>query len=670
MISLAANFNCDPIAAPLQFWVDKLGWSDRVRCAPYNQIFQQLADPSGLMLSSDNRASVVLVRHEDWARFAGHRSGEPLAPAQFGLLRARTHELIEAIEGTAKRTSAPFILVSCPPSAASAASPGAADLFRTLDRELGQAFADRAQVTVLVGTDLVARYSCRAVCDDHADQIGHVPYTQDLFAVLATAIARALFALRAPPRKVIVLDCDHTLWGGVLGEDGVQGVTIDGPRRALQELVVSQQQRGVLVCLCSKNNEADVWELFDKRTDMALTRDHIVAWRINWQPKSQSIEELAAELNLGLDSFIFIDDDSLQCAEVRTRCPQVVTLQVPKSPDDIPQFFEHVWVLDRPRVTAEDRERTNMYRVERAREQVREAAGSLGEFLASLELRTEITAPAAGDVPRLAQLTQRTNQFNFTTIRRTEAEVQALISDPETVCLSVRVADRFGDYGLVGFAIARRDGDRLAVDTFLLSCRVLGRGVEHRVIARLGELARERGLAALQVRSIPTAKNIPARDFAEAALGAYKTDDHLYVLPVAAAAAVELRPDSTPVAAPRDEGGKKLAPSGAITSELVHEIAERRTAARLVEWMTVVTALGGDLRTETEVAVARIVAEQLGLTTVTRDANFYELGGDSLKALQTLARIRDVLGVQLAMDVLLEPTLSIEVLARCIDEAR
>ena len=316
----------------------------------------------------------------------------------------------------------------------------------------------------------------------------------------------------------MALDCDNTLWKGVVGEDGPRGITVGPGMKALQEFVVAQQAAGMVVCLVSKNVEADVLEAFDLRDDFPLRRDHLVSWRISWEPKSKALMELAEELNLGLDSFIFIDDNPVECAEVRSALPQVLTIQAP--PDEgFVDLLRHSWAFDRLKVTEEDRRRTEMYRLNADRTRLESQASDIGAFLASLELKVDIGAPSEAQWSRVSQLTQRTNQFNFSTVRRSEAEVRQL-DRSGLECLRVEVSDRFGDYGLVGVAIFGPSGDALAVDTMLLSCRVLGRGVEHAMYAHLGKLALEQGLAFVEARFVPSPKNEPAAKFLDSLPGA------------------------------------------------------------------------------------------------------------------------------------------------------
>ena len=302
-------------------------------------------------------------------------------------------------------------------------------------------------------------------------------------------------------------------------------------------------KKGFLLCLCSKNDESDVLAVFDRRPDMILKRHDLVSWRINWQSKADNIRSLAQELNLGIDSFIFLDDNPVECALVRSDCPEVLTLQMPTD-GNIAEFCRHVWAFDRLRTTSEDRQRTMMYKQEADRARFQKEAPTIGEFLAGLDLWIAISKPAPDQLDRVAQLTQRTNQFNFTTVRRNVGEIQRL-AESGLECRVVEVKDRFGDYGLVGVMISSVRGEALEIDTFLLSCRVLGRGVEHGMLNELGEIALRRHLSLVVATLTPTPKNQPARDFLEGVAAAYRRDvagGWRYEIPAEVAATVAYHP--------------------------------------------------------------------------------------------------------------------------------
>ena len=504
---VTATFTAEPVKDALAFWMEELGYTRSIEFAPYNQVFQQLLDPGSLLSQSRKGVSVVLVRIEDWRRSL------PASMSQGQIaehLDRSAEELIAAMQAALARSSTPVILALCPHSAAALADRHSHHLLVRIEEKVTAALGGVPGLC-LIGPDDFHGLLVDSYDDPKRDSLGHIPYTTLFYAGLGTVVARRIHALVAPPYKVIVLDCDNTLWKGVVGEAGISGIAVPPAWRHLQQFMVELSGKGFLLCLCSKNIESDVLDVFEQREDMILKRDHLVSWRINWQPKSENIRSLAQELNLGLDSFIFLDDNPIECGEVGASCPEVLTLRLPIE-GDVARFLDHVWAFDRLGVTAEDQQRTAMYRQQIERSQFQQRAQTVEEFLAGLDLRVRISEPEPEQRDRVAQLTQRTNQFNFTTIRRNASEIERL-SESGLECRVIEVSDRFGDYGLVGVMIFGARGAAVEIDSFLLSCRVLGRGVEHRMLNHLGVVAQQRGCSSIAATLIPTPKNLPAHDF-------------------------------------------------------------------------------------------------------------------------------------------------------------
>jgi FkbH-like protein len=514
-LRLAATFTTDPLVAPLQFWLRELGFDGEVQLAPYGQVLQALLDPGSVLNTRTRGLNVVCLRVRDWVReLADEQAGD------IEFVRTFLQDTLRDFERAmrAHRAQAPVetLLIVCPSHGA--LSSAESILIRQLETGLGVALADVPGLQLVDATAFHGAYGVDEddVYDGLRDEIAHIPYRDDYFHVLATIMARHLHRRTAPPRKVVVVDCDNTLWRGVVGEVGAEGVVFDEGHTALHQTLSRLSASGVLVCLCSKNEESDVWRVFETRSELMLPRERVVAAMVNWLPKSQNIRTLAARLNLGLDSFVFIDDNPVECAEVRAGCPDVLTIQWPDDAGRAVQLLQHVWEFDARTATNEDARRTDMYREEFRRQELRAETLTFEDFIHTLQLEVDFAPLAAEDLRRAAQLTLRTNQFNFTTIRREEADLQALVSGGRHEIRTVRVRDRFGDYGLVGLLIAERDADVWTLDTFLLSCRVLGRGAEHHIMAQLGQLAASAGARVVKVRIETTKRNQPARSFLEA----------------------------------------------------------------------------------------------------------------------------------------------------------
>jgi FkbH-like protein len=515
-IALAATFTAEPLEVSLTFWLNELDIPCAVQFAPYNQVFQELLDPVSTLSKNRSGLNVVLIRLEDWWRGAKELPiGQNDLENTQGRVERNAKDLLEAMKFASANSQAPYLLCFCPASERIQTDEGLVKFFDLLEAQIALGLKEVAGTFVVTSAECMALYPVADYEDERANEVSHVPYTREYFQALGTLIVRRYYRIHTPPHKVVVLDCDNTLWQGVCGEDGPLGVKVGPAYRALQEFMAAQRDAGMLLCLCSKNNEEDVWEVFEKNSGMFLKREQIVSSRINWQCKSENLRSLSSELQLGLDSFIFLDDSATECAEVEARCPEVLTLQLPEEEPDFRRFLSHVWAFDHLKITEEDRLRSDLYSQNAARNAWWEQTLRLADFLAGLELQIEFLPMTKAELPRVAQLTQRTNQFNFTGLRRSENEVAQLCSAGNAECVVVRLRDRFGDYGLVGAMIFSRRPGLLDVDNVLLSCRALGRRVEQRMLSHLGRIAQEEGREKVRIAFVPTPKNKPAREFLE-----------------------------------------------------------------------------------------------------------------------------------------------------------
>lgn len=319
--------------------------------------------------------------------------------------------------------------------------------------------------------------------------------------------------------KCIVLDADNTLWGGIVGEDGVTGIAL-GPEYpgsvyvSFQRRLLELRQRGLLLALCSKNNPQDVAEVLAHHPHQVLREEHFAAQRVNWQPKPENLRALASELHLGLESFIFVDDSAHECLAVRQQLPQVTVVQTPAELLDLPFCLDGISRLQITSLTSEDRSRGALYSQERARREAAASFETLDEYLASLDMVMQVGYDDERHLARIAQLTQKTNQFNLTTHRYSEAQIASFMRDPDWMVVHFSLADIFGDNGLVGVALVSGvTGAVASVDTLLMSCRVIGRRAEQAFMLCLLRRLAAAGVERVSARYIPTAKNEMVRDF-------------------------------------------------------------------------------------------------------------------------------------------------------------
>jgi len=666
--AISATFTAEPVEETLAFWFEELGLDCRIEFAPYNQVFQQLLDPASLLATNANGVNILLVRFDDWANGGGQVRLEEAA-----------QQFVTGLRAAAAHWRSPVIVAQCPCSPGFLADAGKAAAAKRVSDMLAGAALDLTSVHMITPAELEALYPVGEIHDPHGDELGRVPYTPEFFAALGTMVARRIDALRRPPHKVIVLDADYTLWKGVCAEDGPQGIVVDDDRRAVQEFMLRQREAGMLLALASKNEEDDVVEAFRANPDMPLRLEHFTVRRVNWQPKSANLASMAEELGLGLDSFVFVDDNETEVAEVQANCPEALALTLPK--EDAARFLNHVWAFDHPKITQEDRERSAMYAQNLERARLEKQAPSLGEFLTALRLEITIRPPQSDELARVAQLTQRTNQMNLSTVRRSELDIRDLLRSGKLECLTVHVSDRFGSYGLVGAMLFAVREAALVVDTFLLSCRALGKGVEHRMMARLGEIARERGLETVRVRFVQSARNRPAFDFVSSigAGGKQAFDGGAdFIFPASLLCGLRYEP-AAPVKLPASAAAKSPSRSTArrrdvdynrIAAELwrpdaiLERVRERREAAAPAR------KANGAPRTELERELVALWKELLAAPSVGVHDNFFDLGGHSLLAVQLISRVRQQYSVDLSLELVYSGAFTVEALARAIEVAQ
>ncbi|MEC4720698.1 amino acid adenylation domain-containing protein [Noviherbaspirillum sp. CPCC 100848] len=663
-LAIAASFTAEPIAETLRWWLAQFACASEVRLAPYNQCLTQLGDAQSVLSQAD--LGVLLLRFEDAARdLDGLSTAEACASldAQYDAL----HSLLERRQGN------PLIvaLLPCNPQGA------LADKLLSLEQRWAAAMLALPGVVPLDLRRLAGRFGLDEVFDPEADHIGHMPYSAQAFDAVAAGIARAVMARARAPFKVIAVDCDNTLWSGVVGEAGPLGVHVGAGHLALQQFLLERMQEGFLITLASKNREEDVWAVLDQHPDMLLRREHIAAAAINWQPKSGNLRQLASRLNLGVDSFIFLDDSPVECSEVMQNCPEALAIPMPSDPALFESWLAHVWAFDVTAVTAEDRERTGMMQAESRRQAL------LGEtdpqsFLEQLQLTVKVGPAQRHQIARVAQLTQRTNQFNLSGKRRSEEDIAQLIADPETSVMAVEVEDRFGAYGLTGVIIVRKAAGTLAIDTLLLSCRVLGRKVEHALLGALARQALQAGCGEVRALLVPTERNEPVRIFLrqppwEAA------GENLFICKAAAGAAevpgVEVIDNFQFAPSQTDANASAQEPAPSATSAPAAQVPDSaairtqwpefpvpvRNEAQLrhaFQYLPLLAACAGwphaRLRhasrttsrpagrmpaSGSEAAVAAIWSEVLGREVADAEAAFIDLGGHSLHAVRAVSRL-------------------------------
>lgn len=492
------------------------GWQAQVSEANFGEGITELLRPA------EDCDSLVLLM--DFDGFAARDWRRP-ANECLELVRERADLLGTALTAFAEHAQHPLLINTIPSAPAPTAGlldrQHAHGLRRAIDlvnQRILEAAERSGRIIVCDADSALANVPLANQIDAKLWYYGRIAYSAAASRALAKRFAEAWHLLKRGPLKVLALDFDNTLWGGVYGDDGLDALVCSpefpgNAFSAFQQECLRLKRQGMLLVGLTKNNP-DAITVFDRHPGMVLQADDFAATAIDWNPKPDNIRKLAAELNLGLDSFLFLDDSPHEREAMRQLCPEVAVPEMPADPAARPLWLRSLAATWPVRLTVEDERRAEMYAAERAGRAFRAQAVSLADYLKGLEQRLVIAPVRPETVPRVAQLHQRTNQFNLTTVRYTEADLGTMVADEgRYLVLHGRATDRFGDHGIVIAATARIDGTAAEILTFLMSCRVIGREVERAFLgAMLGELGR-RGVRDVTGSYVPSAKNSQVRDF-------------------------------------------------------------------------------------------------------------------------------------------------------------
>jgi len=493
-IALVANFFAEGIRESLDYWMNTLDIRYRLSFAPSEQVMQYLLNKD---LFSTNRIDVLLLllQVERWG-----------SPAVAG---SHLQSLSMTLNDISRRIPALHIIVLF-----GMPSPQRITDDKLQDLEL--TFAANTPVVDVVRSATTAQlYPVDAYFDAYMNQQAQIPYTRLYLSALATVIARRISLLNRKDKKLIILDADNTLWSGIAAERDGSTIRVDELRIILQRFMLNQRNEGRLLALCSKNLEADVLDIIDNNQDMQLRRQHFAAIRANWNSKADNIVSISSELSLALDSVIFLDDNPSECADVQNRLPQVITLLLPSTLEHIEQFLNSIWEFDIGTRTREDNKRACFYMDDAKRKIEEIRAPTLEEFLGELRLIVEITPMSSESLARASQLLRRTTQFNLNSAYISETDLYARIQAEDAHIFKVSARDRFGEYGMIGLFYYRLHESCVEVEIFLLSCRALGKRIEHRMVLWLAQIAEDAGKAQLSFAFVPTARNRPLMIFLE-----------------------------------------------------------------------------------------------------------------------------------------------------------
>lgn len=526
-LAFLSNFNIDGLAEAMKVLCYEHDIYSETYVAPYNQYIQEILNRASNLYSFSPNIIFILI---DIEHLLGNMYYFPyrMSREQRGeIIKSKFDELKDLIEILEKNTKAKIIVNSLLQPFYSSRGilenkqeSGLLKLVRRFNDLLEDLSKENSQLFIFDMNNFCSKVGYKNLIDKKMSYIGDMMISPSGLIELAEEYLSYIFPLMSKTKKCIVLDLDNTLWGGVIGEDGIDNLEL-GPEKTgkpfvdFQKRLLELSERGILLAINSKNNYEDAMEVIRNHRYMILKENHFASIRINWNDKASNMEEIAKELNIGTDSLVFIDDDKTNRELVKKLLPRVMILEMPEDPALYTQALENLKLFNSFNLTEEDLQRRNMYVEQRKRKQLESSAKDIDSFLKELKIKVLIGQEEESQIPRIAQLTQKTNQFNLTTKRYSEEDIKNFFRSDNHSIKFIHVKDNFGDYGLTGVSIVEKFNDKnfWKIDSFLLSCRILGKGIEFAFIERIIEEAKKAGIKKIYGEFMPTEKNDPAKNF-------------------------------------------------------------------------------------------------------------------------------------------------------------
>ncbi len=653
IINLTGTFTVENLISYFQFWLDQMEYPHQINDVVYNQIEQQLLNPKSEFYRYPNSYNLVFIRIDDWINKENKDHKKQIESAY-----QKYEQFAAALDSFTRTSSAHLLITLCPSSVKSLQDKSISQLINDLESKINKLALKYQSVYFIHYHEILNDYHVREYDEPLGENLGHLPFTEDFSIGLSTIVCRKIYTTLKPPFKAVVFDCDGTLWKGVLGEDGISGLSLGKAEIKLQQFALDLYNKGYVLCLCSKNEEEDIFEVFSSHPHMLLKNEHIAFRRINWKSKPENLISIAREMNVSLNSIVFVDDNPIECVKVRMVLPEVLAIQKKNNCNNI-DYITNSFAFDILKLTEEDKLRSKHYLIDQHRQSFHEKSLSFADFIQGLKLQIDIQPINEETMSRVSQLSFRTNQFNFTTIRRTEREIKQLLKDRKNHIYTVKLKDRFGDYGLIAVMILQEyDNKSIRIDSFFVSCRALGKGVEHEMIQFIVRFAQQKHCSHLIFPFNKTKKNTPAKIFLTTYFNNHVCDTDkqtlIYCVPLEQAQKVVFKPDQISEPQKNDEPQKSDKPhESEISSQIlernafISKVSQKYYSGELIRDAILKNTQQnrkplstGKTNSRTEKILLKYWQQVLNVEHLDVKENFFEIGGRSILIPQILIKLK------------------------------
>ncbi len=524
-IAILSSFTTKGIQEVLNVKCCSLGVLPEFYEAPYNQYAQEILNNQSRLYKFEPDVAVLFI---DSMTLLGDSFFFPYRLSDEGrkkMLVEKCNEIIDLVKTLSQNISGKIILHNFEVPTYSPMGMlenkenfGFIEMMRKLNSRLEGNFKNNSQVFIFDYDSFCSKHGKKQLIDKKMYYLADMKIDLNLIPDLCEDYMGLVKPISSLIKKCIVLDLDNTLWGGIVGEDGLEGIklgpTPEGrPFLEFQKYILSLFERGVILAVNSRNNPDDALKVLREHPYMILKEKHFASMKINWNDKITNMKDIAKEINIGLDSMVFLDDDKANREMVKKAIPEVHVVDMPDDPSLFVQTIMNLNEFNVLQITEEDKKKGEMYAAQRKRQELQSSSADISEFLRELNIKVAVARASSFTIPRISQLTQKTNQFNMTTRRYLEEDIEKFSKSDRHLVLSIKVEDKFGDNGIAGAVIIEKCANNWRIDTFLLSCRVLGREIEKAILAFVVEKMKKEGCQKLIGEFIQTKKNESARDF-------------------------------------------------------------------------------------------------------------------------------------------------------------